>query len=115
LHRLGGRLVSRACELYPSLIFKSQATPVLFLERATRSGHTGYVAILDTVAIASSDRLTGSYSESEGPLVHSGLISPDKSRNRTSPVLELHMYDKCVYQELRCATSPRTRKKLYVK
>jgi hypothetical protein len=28
---------------------------VLFLERATRSGHTGYVAILHTVAIAPSD------------------------------------------------------------
>ncbi len=30
---------------------------VLFLEKATRSGHTGYVAILDTVAIAPSDGL----------------------------------------------------------
>jgi hypothetical protein len=28
---------------------------VLFLETATRSGHTGYVAILNTVAIAPSD------------------------------------------------------------
>jgi hypothetical protein len=28
---------------------------VLFLERATRSGHTGYVAILHTVAIAPSE------------------------------------------------------------
>jgi hypothetical protein len=73
---------------------------VLFLERATRSGHTGYVAILDTVAIASSDGLTGIYSESEGPLGQSGLISPDLSRNRTYAVLELHFSGNGVNQAL---------------
>src|SRR5260370_19077652 len=57
LLRFGGRLVSRAGELRPSLIFKSEAMRVLFLERATRSGQTGYVAIVDTVAIAPSDAI----------------------------------------------------------
>src|SRR5258708_23440674 len=57
LHRFGGRLVSRAGELRPSLIFKSQAMRVLFLERATSRGQTGYVAIVDTVAIAPSDAI----------------------------------------------------------
>src|SRR5258708_7246945 len=57
LHRLGGRLVSHAGELRPSLIFKSQAMRVLFLERATRSGQTGYVGIVDAVAIAPSDAI----------------------------------------------------------
>src|SRR5271156_684597 len=28
------------------------------------------------------------------------MSSPDKSRNRTSPALVLHMYGNCVYQEL---------------
>jgi hypothetical protein len=28
-------------------------------------------------------------------------LTPDKSRNRTCPVLELHMYDKGVYQDLK--------------
>src|SRR5262249_32392633 len=34
LHRIGGRLVSRPRELRPSLIFKTKAMRVLFLERA---------------------------------------------------------------------------------
>jgi hypothetical protein len=37
------------------------------------------------------DGLTGSYSESEGPLGHSGLLSPGLSANRTSPVPGFHM------------------------
>jgi hypothetical protein len=39
--------------------------------------------------------LTGSYSESEGPLWKLATLSPLAvySRNRTSAVLELHMYD----------------------
>src|SRR6516162_11963966 len=51
LHRIGGRLVSRPCELRPSLVFKTQAMRGLFWkERAYR-----YVAILDIVAITPSD------------------------------------------------------------
>src|SRR5215471_1486300 len=58
LHRIGGRLVSRPCELRPSLIFKTQAMRgALF----GKSWHTGYVAILSIVAIAPSDGLTGTY------------------------------------------------------
>src|SRR5262252_1852907 len=51
LHRIGGRLVSCPCELRPSLIFKTQAMRGSFWKKP----HTGFVAVLDIVAIAPSD------------------------------------------------------------
>ena len=59
------------------------------MESLSESGLAGFWAY---------DGQTGSYSESEGSLGHSGLLSPGLSPYRTSSLAQINFDDRAVYQ-----------------